>query len=109
MITDREVADAIRFDGHSAASLAAAIEAAMMASARLKHVKATQMKRHLHLPLAAQEREAYASEAFLEASLAEAKAAATLEELKAARAHARLCIDIWKAIEQSHRAVSRYP
>jgi hypothetical protein len=39
----------------------------------------------------------------------EAKAAAALEEIKAARAHAGLTIDIWRRLEASRRVVSKYP
>jgi TfoX/Sxy family transcriptional regulator of competence genes len=109
MISDQEVMEAVRYDGQSALSMGAAVERAMLASAKLKRVKAQQMSRHPDLALSAQEREAYASKAYHLAAVEEAKAVAALEELKASRAHARLCIEIWKTVEASHRVISRHP
>jgi nucleoid-associated protein YgaU len=109
MVTDRQLMNAINFDGKSAAELRARIERALIAEGKVRRVKALAMKAVSDLPIAAQEREAYASEAYAEAVAEEASAAAALEELKAARAHARLTIDIWRTLEASHRVVSSYP
>jgi hypothetical protein len=109
MISDNKLLSAIEFDGASAGELRACTERALIAEGNLKRVKALEMKKYDHLPLSAQEREAYASEAYEAAMVEEAKATASLEQIKAARAHARLTIEIWRVIESSYRAVSRYP
>jgi hypothetical protein len=109
MVTDRQLMNAIDFDGRSAAELRVLIERALIAEGKVRRVKALAMKAASDLTVAAQEREAYASEAYAEAVAEEARAAAALEELKAARAHARLTIDIWRTLEASHRMVSSYP
>ncbi len=109
MVSDRQLMQAIDFDGRSAAELRACIERALIAEGNVKRVKAREMKNFSDLPLAAQEREAYASDAYAAALAEEARAAAALEEVKAARAHARLTIDIWRTLEASHRIVSSYP
>ncbi len=106
-VTDRELMLAIEFDGRSASELRTRTERALIAEGNLKRVKAQMMKTFSGLPITAQEREAYASEA--SAMEEEAKAAAALEEIKAARAHARLTIDVWRTLEASHRVVSTYP
>ena len=96
---------AVDFDGRSAAELRSRIERALIANGNVKRVKAIEMKNFSDLPIAAQEREAYASEAYAAAMEAEAKAEAALDEIKAARAHVRLTIDIWRALGASHRIV----
>ncbi len=109
MISDRQLLSSIEFDGKSAAELRVRMEHALVAEGNLKRAKALEMKKFDQLPIAAQEREAYASEAYAVAVIEQARAAAALEELKAARAHARLTIEIWRTLETSHRAISRFP
>lgn len=108
-VTDRQLMQAIDFDGESVGALRACTERALLAEGRLKRVKAQVMKSFADLAVTAQEREAYASDTYAAALEEEAKAAAALEEIKAARAHARLTIDIWRTLEASHRIVSAYP
>ena len=79
-VTERQLVQAVEFDGRSSADIWACME-----------------------------REGYASETCAAPMVEEAKAAAALEEIKAARAHARLTIDIWRTLEASHRVVSTYP
>lgn len=108
-VTGRQPMQAIGFDGKSAAELRVCMERAAIAEGNLKRVKALEMKKHGNLPITAQEREAYASEACAVAMEEAARAAAALKEVKAARAHARLTIDIWRTLEASHRFVGSYP
>ena len=105
-ITDPQVMAAIDFDRTSGATLASCIETSILAEGQLKRIKALEMRKHDRLPLAAQEREAHASKAYRNAVANYAKAMADLEDIKAARAHARLTIDIWKTLEASHRSVA---
>jgi hypothetical protein len=109
IVTDRQLMEAIDFDRLSAERLRACVERAMLAEGGLKRSKALEMQKHVHLPLGAQEREAYASDTFALALAEEAAAAAELEEVKARRSHARLTIDIWRVLETSYRSVSQYP
>jgi len=105
-IADLQVMAAVDFDRTSCATLASRVEASILADGQLKRVKAVEMRKHDQLPLAAQEREAHASKAYRDAVANYAKAMAALEDIKAARAHARLTIDIWKALEASHRSIA---
>ena len=109
MVTGGHLMQAVDFDGRSAGELRSRIERALIANANVKRVKAIEMKNFSDLAIAAQEREAYASEAYAAAMEVEAKAEAALKEIKAARTHARLTIDIWRILEASHRIVSSYP
>ncbi len=84
-LTDIELMRAVDFDGRSASDLRARMERALIAEGNLKRVKAQVMKTFSDLPITAQEREAYASEAYAAAMEEEAKAAAALEEIKGAR------------------------
>jgi len=72
MVTDRQLMQAVDFDGRSAAELRSCIERALVANGNVKRVKAIEMKNFSDLPIAAQEREAYASDAYLAAMKEEA-------------------------------------
>lgn len=74
------------------------------AESMLKHTKALLMKRFNQLPVAAQEREAYASEEFKAAVEADAKAAADLAILKARIDAAKAVIEIWRTESATERA-----
>jgi hypothetical protein len=109
LISDRQFVAALKFDSSSIDELSACVARSLRAEGAVKRVKALEMQKVAHLPLAAQEREAFASDAWHEAMLEEAAAAAALEQVKAARAHARLTIEIWRSMEGSYRTISRFP
>ena len=68
-----------------------------------KHIKALVMKLHLDLPISGQEREAYASERYLEAITDEADAAAEFEKMRSLREAASLKIEVWRSIGANFR------
>lgn len=72
-----------------------------------KTVKAQQMKLHLSIPVSAQEREAYASEAMIEVD--KAIQAATEEEAKLywLLSSAQVKADVWRSLSASQRAEGR--
>lgn len=70
----------------------------------LKHIKGLEMKKHNEKPLAAQEREAYASPAYLKALEDDALRAAELVAIKAQLEAARITIDIWRTESATERA-----
>lgn len=73
----------------------------------LKHIKALEMKRYNEQSAAAQEREAYASQRFLEALTEEAVAAGEYEKIKARREVEIVKIDVWRTQEASYRGMAK--
>ena len=59
-VTDRQLMQAIDFDGKSAAELRSCMQRAAIAEGNLKRIKALEMKKAADLPITAQERDAYA-------------------------------------------------
>lgn len=74
----------------------------------LKHTKALEMKKHNQLPLGGQEREAYASQAYLAALEADAEAAGALAEALARVDAAKITIEIWRTESATERAAVNY-
>ena len=72
-----------------------------------KTVKAQQMKKHLSLPVSAQEREAYASEEMIEVD--KCIQAATEEEAKLywLLSAAQVKADVWRSLQASQRAEAK--
>lgn len=103
MITIEQVEKAREFLIDSAADFGRATERAIRAERMLKHIKALQMKMRNESALGAQEREAYASEAYKEALLEEAVACGELAKLKALREAADMTIRIWQSENANHR------
>lgn len=103
MITFEQVEAAREFLISSARDYGLATERAVKAERMLKHVKAIQMKMRNEQALGAQEREAYASEAYKEALLEEATAAGELAKMKALREAADMTIRIWQSENANQR------
>lgn len=70
----------------------------------LRAIKSIEMKRFNQLPVAGQEREAYASAAYKEAIEQDAIASAALISLKASIEAARTTIDVWRTESATERA-----
>lgn len=104
MISEAQVKRAHDFHGRSAADLGRAKENAVYHERYTKRVLALEKKKLADKPANVQEREAYASDAYLKALIEEAKAAGELEKIKAAREHADLTIRLWQTLEANHRA-----
>ncbi len=82
----------------------AAVYESRKAESMLKHIKAIEMKRFNQLPVSAQEREAYSSDAFKLAIENDAKASADLAILKAKLDAAKTLIDVWRTESATERA-----
>lgn len=97
MITMEEVDRAREFLISSARDFGLATERAIKAERMLKHIKALEMKKRNEQALGAQEREAYASDAYKEALTEDAVAAGELAKMKALREAADITIRIWQS------------
>lgn len=104
IVDERAVAGALRVLHEAPQRLSAATYDARKAEAMLKVRKALEMKRHNGLALAAQEREANASEAYKQAIDEDASASSALIALKASIDAAKITIDIWRTESATERA-----
>lgn len=104
MITTEEVERAQQYLIDSAKEIGSATERAIRAERMLKHIKALEMKKRNEQALGAQEREAYASDAYKEALLEEAVSAGELAKVRALRDAAESVIRIWQSENANLRA-----
>lgn len=104
MITIDQVEKAQQYLIDSAAEIGRAVEQAIKAERMLKHIKALEMKKRNEQALGAQEREAYASDAYKEALLEEAVSAGELAKVRALRDAAESVIRIWQSENANMRA-----
>jgi hypothetical protein len=104
MITVDQVEKAQQYLIDSAAEIGRAVENAIRAERMLKHIKALEMKKRNESALGAQEREAYASDAYKEALLEEAVSAGELAKVRALRDAAESVIRIWQSENANMRA-----
>jgi hypothetical protein len=104
MITTDQVERAQQYLIDSAQEIGSATERAIRAERMLKHIKALEMKKRNEQALGAQEREAYASDAYKEALLEEAISAGELAKVRALRDAAESVIRIWQSENANLRA-----
>lgn len=104
MITVQQVEKAQQYLIDSASDIGAAVENAIRSERMLKHIKALEMKKRNENALGAQEREAYASDAYKEALLEEAVCAGELAKVRALRDAAESVIRIWQSENANMRA-----
>jgi hypothetical protein len=104
MITIQQVEKAQQYLIDSAAEIGIAVENAIRAERMLKHIKALEMKKRNESALGAQEREAYASDAYKAALLEEAVSAGELAKVRALRDAAESVIRIWQSENANMRA-----
>ncbi len=104
MITVEQVEKAQQYLIDSAAEIGRAVENAIRSERMLKHIKALEMKKRNENALGAQEREAYASDAYKEALLEEAVSAGELAKVRALRDAAESVIRIWQSENANMRA-----
>lgn len=105
IVSDAEVEKALDWLRDNAGEIGAAKEMAVKCERMVKHIKALEMKKHSELPVSAQDREATASQKYLEASLAEAVAAGEYEKMRALREAAALKIEVWRSASANFRAM----
>jgi hypothetical protein len=104
MITVEQVEKAQQYLIDSAAEIGRAVENAIRSERMLKHIKALEMKKRNENALGAQEREAYASDAYKTALLEEAVSAGELAKVRALRDAAESVIRIWQSENANMRA-----
>ena len=104
MITVDQVEKAQQYLIDSAAEIGRAVENAIRSERMLKHIKALEMKKRNENALGAQEREAYASDAYKVALLEEAVSAGELAKVRALRDAAESVIRIWQSENANMRA-----
>ena len=105
IVTEEDLEKALDWLRDSAAELGAAKAETVRASHMLKVVKALSMKAHNEKPASHQEREAFASEAYLAALERDAVAAGEYEKLRALREAAALKIETWRSEQANYRAM----
>jgi len=102
LVSDADAGKALDYLRDSAVALGDATERATLASSMTKHIKALEMKRH-EGSAAAQEREALASDRYVEAIKDEAVAAGELATMRAYREAASAKIDAWRTASRNMR------
>lgn len=103
IITEDVLRGALRVLQTTPPELQNAVYEARKAENLLRHIKALEMKKHSGA-IGAQEREAYASEAYRIAIHEDAKATGALAILKARIEAAKMAIEIWRTESATERA-----
>jgi hypothetical protein len=105
MIDDDDIEKALDWLRDEAQAIAAAKERLVKAGHMVKHIKALEMKKWNEQTISAQEREALASQRYLDALMEEARAAGAYEEMKALREACALKIQSWQTMSANYRAM----
>lgn len=105
IVSDAEVEMALDWLRDNAGEIGKAREEAVRTERMTKHIKALEMKRHNELPVSAQEREAHASQAYVDALTKEAVAAGEFERMRGLREAAALKIEVWRSASANYRAM----
>lgn len=105
LVTDAEVEKALDWLRDNAAEIGEAKAASIRTERMTKHIKALEMQRHNEMSVSAQEREAYASGAYVTALEAEATAAGEFEKLRSLREAAAMKIEAWRTASSNYRAM----
>lgn len=105
LVTDADVEKALDWLRDNAAEVGEAKREAVKWEHMLKHTKALAMKVSGEAAVSAQEREAYASDAYLKALEASAAAAGAFEHMKSLREAAALKIEVWRSASANYRAM----
>lgn len=105
IVTEQSVEMALDWLRDNADEIGEAKRQAVKYEHMLKHAKAVAMKSHLELPVSAQEREALASDVYLEALKNASDSAGNFERLKALREAAALRIEVWRSASANYRAM----
>lgn len=105
LVTDAEVEKALDWLRDNAAEIGDAKANAIRTERMTRHIKALEMKRYNEMSVSAQEREAYASQAYLAALEAEAIAAGEFERLRGLREAAAMKIEAWRTSSSNYRSM----
>ena len=104
IVTDDELEKALSWLRDNANEIGEAKRRMVLANNMLRHIKALEMKKH-DGSAAAQEREAYASDAYKRALYEDAVAAGEYEKMKALREAAALKIETWRSEQANYRSM----
>lgn len=104
-ITEEAVEKALDFLRDDADKIGQAKAEKVRTEHMVKHIVAIEMKQWLHLPVAAQKREAEASQRYLDAINEEAAAAGKYESLLALREAAALKIQVFQTLSANYRSM----
>jgi hypothetical protein len=105
LVSDADVEKALDWLRDNADDMGEAKRMTVLSTGMVKHVKALEMKRYNELPVSAQDREAVASDAFLNALKMEADAAGVYEKMKSLREAAAAKIEVWRSASANYRAM----
>ena len=102
-VTDDQASDALQWLVTNAKALGRAKEQAVLSESMTKRIRAIEMSRSNAKTVAEKERDALASQAYLDAIIAEAKAAGDYETLRALKDAATARIECWRSLSASAR------
>lgn len=105
LVSDSAVEKALDYLRDNAEAIGEAVREAKLRESLVKVVLAHKMKEHPEVSAAAQEREARASEEFLDAIQAEARAAGELARMRALREAAAMKIEVWRSASANYRSM----
>lgn len=106
-IQDHDAERALDYLRDNAPTLGEAKKQAVLAERMVKRTLALEMARSEEKTAAGKERDALASQAYLDAIVAEAEAAGHLETERAMRDAASAKFDAWRTLRASERAMSK--
>lgn len=105
IVEEQQMAAALDWLRDNAAAVGEARREMIRTEKMTKHILALEKKRHIGQSVAVQEREALASDRYLEAIEAEAAAAGKLEEMRALREAAVMKIEVWRSEQANYRGM----
>jgi hypothetical protein len=104
-VTDEAASDALNWLVSNARALGKAKEKAVLAESMTKRIKALEMSRSEAKTVAEKERDALASQAYLDAITDEAKAAGELETMRALKDAAIARVEAWRSLQATQRSI----
>ncbi len=102
-VSDDEASSALEWLVKNARIIGEAKRQAVLSESMTKRIKAIEMARSDAKTIAEKERDALASEAYLEAIISEAKAAGAYEEARALKDAAGARIEVWRSLTSTAR------
>jgi hypothetical protein len=104
-VTDDSASDALNWLVSNARALGKAKEKAVLAESMTKRIKALEMSRSEAKTVAEKERDALASQAYLDAITDEAKAAGEYETMRALKDAAIARVEAWRSLQATQRSI----
>ena len=96
IVTEEQIHNAVEYLNHNAVKLGQAKATRVKAEYMLKHIKAVAMKQYGAMPVSGQEREALASQSYVDAVTAIFDATVVEETLRAKKETAAMLVDMWR-------------